>query len=70
MLVTVDFTDDISKMMKEGYVTAAIAQRPESWGSMTLQKMQEVFSGKKIEPVIDTGTYQVTPENRSIYVSD
>lgn len=70
LLVTVDFTDDISKMMKEGYVTAAIAQRPESWGSMTLQKMQEVFSGKKIEPVIDTGTYQVTPENRSIYVSD
>ena len=69
-LVTVDFTEDISKLMKEGYVAAAIAQRPESWGAMTLRKMQDILDGKSVESVIDTGTYQVTPANRSIYVSD
>ncbi len=56
--------------MKEGYVAAAIAQRPESWGAMTLRKMQDILDGKPVEKVIDTGTYQVTPANRSIYVSD
>lgn len=69
-LVTVDFTEDISRLMKEGYVAAAIAQRPESWGSMALRKMQDILDGKPVERVIDTGTYQVTPANRSIYVSD
>lgn len=66
-LVTVDFTDDIASYMQDGYVTAAIAQRPETWGAITLEKMQEVFEGRKIEKVIDTGTYEVNPANMAIY---
>ena len=66
-LVTVDFTDDVSAFMREGYIDAAIAQKPELWGSMTLKKMQDVFEGKKIEKVIDTGTYEVNIGNLNIY---
>lgn len=56
--------------MKAGYVDAAIAQRPESWGSMTLEKIEAVFEGQSIPKTIDTGTYPVTPANIRIYVKD
>lgn len=69
-LVTVDFTDEVGTFMKAGYVDAAIAQRPESWGSMTLEKMEAVFEGQSISRTIDTGTYPVTPANIRIYVKD
>lgn len=69
-LVTVDFTDEVGSFMKAGYVDAAIAQRPESWGSMTLEKMEAVFEGQSIPKTIDTGTYPVTPANIRIYVKD
>ncbi len=69
-LVTVDFTDEVGTFMKAGYVDAAIAQRPESWGSMTLEKMEAVFEGQSIPRTIDTGTYPVTPANIRIYVKD
>lgn len=69
-LVTVDFTDEVGEFMKAGYVDAAIAQRPESWGSMTLEKIEAVFEGQSIPKTIDTGTYPVTPANIRIYVKD
>lgn len=69
-LVTVDFTDEVGTFMEAGYVDAAIAQRPESWGSMTLEKMEAVFEGQSIPRTIDTGTYPVTPANIRIYVKD
>ena len=55
--------------MAEGIVDAAIAQKPELWGSMTLDKMEDVFAGRKIEKVIDTGTYEVNASNRNIYAT-
>lgn len=67
-LVTVDFTDDIAEYMKAGCVSAAIAQRPETWGAITLEKLQDVFEGKSIPKVIDTGTYEVNPANMQIYI--
>ncbi len=68
-LVMVDFTEDVSALMAEGIVDAAIAQKPELWGSMTLDKMEDVFAGRKIEKVIDTGTYEVNASNRNIYAT-
>lgn len=68
-LVTVDFTDTIADYMKAGCVSAAIAQRPETWGALTLERMQDVFEGKTIPKVIDTGTYEVNPANMMIYTN-
>ena len=56
--------------MQAGYVDAAIAQRPESWGYMTLAKIEAVFEGQSIPKTIDTGTYTVKPSNIRIYVKD
>ncbi len=67
-MVTVDFTDTIADYMKANCVNAAIAQRPETWGSITLQKMHDVFEGKSVTKVIDTGTYEVNPSNMMIYL--
>ncbi len=66
-LVTVDFTDDIAEYMKKGCVRAAIAQRPQTWGAITLEKMQDVFEGNSVPKEIDTGTYEVNPSNMMIY---
>lgn len=68
-LVTVDFTDTIADYMKAGCVSAAIAQRPETWGAITLEKMQDIFEGKSVPNVIDTGTYEVNPANMMIYLN-
>lgn len=68
-VVTVDFTDSVAEYMKEGFVNAAIAQRPETWGAITLEKMHDVFEGKSVTKVIDTGTYEVNPSNMMIYIN-
>ncbi len=66
-LVTVDYTDDVAELMKKNVVKAAIAQKPESWGAITLKNMKDVFDGKTIERILDTGTYEVNPANMKIY---
>ncbi|NLG04453.1 MAG: sugar ABC transporter substrate-binding protein [Clostridia bacterium] len=66
-LVMVDFTDQVAEYMDNGCVNAAIAQRPETWGTITLEKMQDCLEGKSITKVIDTGTYEVNPSNMRIY---
>lgn len=66
-LVMVDFTDQVAEYMNIGCVNAAIAQRPETWGTITLEKMQDCLEGKAVTKVIDTGTYEVNPGNMRIY---
>ena len=66
-VVTVDFTDEIATLMKRGYIQTAIAQRPAVWGTLALEKMQDLFEGKTIGKRFDTGTYEVTPSNMMIY---
>ena len=68
-VVTVDFTKDLEVFVKEGIIQAAIAQRPATWGTLTLEKMHDVFEGKPVDKVIDTGTYEVNPFNLQIFTS-
>lgn len=66
-VVTVDFTKDIATYMKKGKITAAIAQRPFVWGSMTLELLADIFDGKQVNKVTDTGTYEVNMNNIQIF---
>lgn len=66
-VVTVDFTKDIANYMKKGKITAAIAQRPFAWGSLTLNLLSDVFEDKQISKVHDTGTYEVNMNNIQIF---
>ena len=66
-IITVDFTKDIADYMKKGKITAAIAQRPFAWGSLTLDLLSDIFEGKQIDKVHDTGTYEVNMNNIQIF---
>lgn len=66
-VVTVDFTEDVAKLMHKGSIDVAIAQRPFAWGSVTLELLQDVFEGKKVNKYIDTGTYEVNSNNIKIF---
>lgn len=66
-VVTVDYTNDMYCYIKEGIISAAISQRPATWGTLTLEKIHDVFEGKAIEKTIDTGTFEVNPFNLQIF---
>jgi ABC-type sugar transport system substrate-binding protein len=66
-VVTIDFTKEVAKYMKQGYVNIAIAQRPFAWGSVTLETLADVFEGKKVSNYTDTGTYEVNNNNIQIF---
>lgn len=68
-VVSVDFTTEMRNYVKEGFISAAIAQRPAAWGTLTLEKIHDVFEGKSIEKEIDTGTYEVNPFNLQIFTN-
>lgn len=68
-VVSVDFTTEMQSYVKEGIISAAIAQRPAAWGTLTLEKIHDVFEGKAIEKEIDTGTYEVNPFNLQIFTN-
>lgn len=66
-VLTVDFTQDLSTLIKGGYIKAAIAQRAFSWGTMALEFLVDIFQGKSVIKYTDTGTYEVNTNNISIY---
>lgn len=66
-VLTVDFTADISELIKAGHIKAAIAQRAFSWGSMSLDFLVDIFQGKSVTEYTDTGTYEVNNKNLEIY---
>jgi len=66
-IITIDFTKEIAKHMKNGNIEVAIAQRPFAWGTTTLELLADVFEGKKINDYKDTGTYEVNKKNIKIF---
>lgn len=66
-VITVDFTEDISTLIKNGNIKVAIAQRAFSWGTLALTYLADIFQGKTVEKYVDTGTYEVNASNLNIY---
>ena len=66
-VVTVDFTKEVAEHMKKGNIKAAIAQRPFTWGTVTLELLADVFAGKSVTKYTDTGTYEVNMNNIQIF---
>jgi hypothetical protein len=66
-ILTVDLTKDIAKMIKEGKIKAAIAQRNFTWVSSALGMLVDAFQNKPVVKYTDTGTYEVNQTNISIY---
>ena len=66
-LVTVDFTKEIISYVRNGQISAAIAQRPVLWGSTPLEMLNKVYDGSTVEKTRDTGTYEVNAGNLDIF---
>ena len=66
-VMCVDFGSEIAEYIKSGNIKAAIAQRNFSWGTMSLELLEDVFQGKQVIKYTDTGTYEVNINNISIY---
>ncbi len=66
-VLTVDFTKDISGLIKNHSIEASIAQRAFSWGTMAMNFLIDLESGKKVVKYTDTGTYEVNSNNIAIY---
>ncbi|WOO34751.1 methyl-accepting chemotaxis protein [Anaerocolumna sp. AGMB13020] len=66
-VVTIDFTKEVAAHMKKGSIKAAVAQRPFVWGSVPLELFVDIFAGKEVKKVTDTGTYEVNANNLKIF---
>lgn len=66
-IVTVDYTSQVGEYMKHGTIQAAVAQRPDVWGSAALEKFADLFEGKEVSKYTDTGTYEINSHNLEIY---
>ncbi len=66
-LVTIDFTKEIIGYVRNGQISAAIAQRPVLWGSTPLEMLNKVYDGDRVEKTRDTGTYEVNAGNLDIF---
>lgn len=66
-VLTVDFTKEISDLIKSDNIKIAIAQRAFSWGTMSLTYLVDIFQGKSVIKYTDTGTYEVNVNNLNVY---
>jgi ribose transport system substrate-binding protein len=67
MVVGFDANPDAAKSILAGEMTASVAQAPANIGGFGVQALVDLKAGKKIDPVIDTGTVLVTKENAAKY---
>ena len=66
-LINIDYVKDARDEIQNGYITSAIAQRPFSWGSKSIEMMAEIFEGQTVQSYLDTGTYEVNQSNLKIF---
>lgn len=64
---TFDCSSKIINYIKEGYVTAAFAQRPFIWGEKLVKWIYDSKSGREIPQYEDTGLFEVIKNNYSIF---
>ena len=60
IIVGFDGTEDGLKAIKDGKMSATIAQKPEEMGKLALQAAYDHFAGKKVDEKIDSPLDLVT----------
>lgn len=66
-IITVDFTAEIAAQIKSSRIDVAIAQRAFSWGSLSLDFLEDIFQGKSVAHYTDTGSFEVNQSNLALY---
>lgn len=70
MIITFDDMPDNLAGMKDGYITAIVAQRESTWGQSVLDMMNDLCDGKSIPDYTDTGSVEITLDNIDTYTQD
>lgn len=67
ILVGMDVTPVLIKLLKDGTAQALIAQKPERMGELGVELLYDAVHGKKLPPIVDTGVEVVTKANVAKY---
>lgn len=70
MIITFDDMPDNLQGMKDGYISAIVAQRESTWGQSVLDMMNDLCAGKEIPDYTDTGSVEITMENVDTYTQE
>jgi ribose transport system substrate-binding protein len=63
VIVSFDTLPSQIKLLKEGYATTLVGQRPTSMGSDSVEQLDKLTKGEKVPPVTDTGVDIVDSSN-------
>ncbi len=69
VIVSFDTLPSQLKLLKEGYATALVGQRPYAMGVDSMDQLNTLSTGGKVPPVTDTGTDVVTKANVDTFMS-
>lgn len=69
-LVVFDATSKTIDFIKEGIVSAAIAQRPFVWGERLVKWINDAIIGRPVPEYEDTGTYEINKNNYSVFLKN
>ena len=63
VIVSFDTLPTQIKLLKDGYATTLIGQRPTKMGSESVDQLNKILKGEKVPPVTDTGVDIVNSSN-------
>jgi ribose transport system substrate-binding protein len=69
VVVSFDTLPSQLKLLKEGYATALVGQRPYAMGVDSIDQLNTLSTGGKVPPITDTGTDVVTKANVTAFMS-
>lgn len=69
VIVSFDTLPSQIKLLKEGYATALVGQRPLAMGIDSIDQLNALTKGEKVPPVTDTGVDVVDPSNVAKFAS-
>ncbi|NLY44043.1 MAG: substrate-binding domain-containing protein [Clostridiaceae bacterium] len=64
-----DRTEENMQYLREGIITAIIAQRQQIWGELGVKVLNDAVNGKPVKQFYDTGVYEINRQNLSIFGS-
>jgi ribose transport system substrate-binding protein len=68
VIVSFDTLPEQLKLLKEGYASVLIGQRPYKIGIEVINALNDLAAGKKVPAVVDTGTDVVDQSNVDQYL--
>jgi len=69
VVVSFDTLPDQVKLLKDGYATVLVGQRPTKMGSDSIEQLAQLSKGAKVPPVVDTGVDIVNSSNVDKFVT-